>query len=383
MPWRGHSKRVLAAVLLAVAALSAWAVGRYGRSAAFVVRAADLGGWPRALAERAAHRFTQESVTVPCRHRPLRGWLFRAEGGARRSVLLVPGVHAQGIDEPRLQALARQLASARLNVLAVEALDLPDYRITTRATDGIEDAALWLAGQAELSPDGRVGLIGISFAGGLSLVAAGRPALHGHVAFVTSVGGHGDLPRVLRFLCSGGEPGLPAPHDYGLVVVLLGSLERVTPPEQVPALREGVLAFLEGSHLAAVDKAASQAAFERARVVAQGLPEPSATLLRQVNQRDVAALGPLLLPHLEGVGGDPSLSPERSPPPQAPVFLLHGSGDNVIPAREARHLYEHLAPHTRVRLLVSPLLTHADVEQGARLREAPAFIGFWADLLRQ
>lgn len=374
---------LLAALLLATVGLAAWAAARYGRSAAFVVRAADLGGLPRALADRAAGRVAEVDVSVPCRHRALRGRSYRPEGGAQRAMLLVPGVHAQSIDEPRFVALARQLAGARMNVLAVEALDLPEYRITTRATDGIEDAAAWLSRQADLAPDGRVGVMGISFAGGLGLVAAGRPSLHGRVAFVTSVGGHGDLPRVLRFLCSGGEPGLPAPHDYGLVVVLLSSLDRVAPPAQVPALREGVLAFLEGSHLAAVDAGRAQAAFERARAIGQGLPEPSASLLRQVNERDVAALGPLLRPHLEGVGGDPALSPERSAPPRAPVFLLHGTEDNVIPARESRHLYDHLAAHTRVRLLVSPLLTHADVDRRARLREGWGFITFWADVFRQ
>jgi fermentation-respiration switch protein FrsA (DUF1100 family) len=132
-----------------------------------------------------------------------------------------------------------------------------------------------------------------------------------------------------------------------------------------------------------VDKPRAQAAFTRAREIAKGLPEPSATLLRQVNERDVAALGPALLPHLEGAGGDPALSPERAPPPRAPVFLLHGSGDNVIPSQEALLLQAHLASRTRVRALVSPLLTHADVDSQARLREAWGFVVFWAEVLRQ
>ena len=46
-------------------------------------------------------------------------------------------------------------------------------------------------------------MMGISFAGGLSIVAAGRPALRDHVAVVLSLGGHGDLPRTLRYLCTG------------------------------------------------------------------------------------------------------------------------------------------------------------------------------------
>ena len=371
-------------MLLTVLVGAVWWRGRpLARSAAFVVRAAGLQGFSRSLADRAAQPLTEEPVSVPCRHRPLRGRLYRPARGAGRAMLLVPGVHAQGIDEPRFIAFARDLAAAGVNVLAVEALDLPEYRITPRATDGIEDAAVWLAGQREIAKGGRAGVVGISFAGGLSVVAAGRPALRDRLAFVLSVGGHGDLPRVLRFLCGDGAKGTPAPHDYGVVVVLLNTLDRMVPPEQALALREGVLAFLEGSHLDLVDKARAQAAFVRAREIAAGLPEPAATLLRQVNERDVAALGPALLPHLEGVGGDPALSPERAPPPAAPVFLLHGSGDNVIPAQEALRLQTHLASRARVRTLVSPLLTHADVDSQARLREGWGFVMFWDEVLRQ
>ena len=50
-----------------------------------------------------------------------------------------------------------------------------------------------------------VGLMGISFSGGLSIVAAGRPTLRDRVAYVFSFGGHDDLPRVLRYLCTGHE----------------------------------------------------------------------------------------------------------------------------------------------------------------------------------
>ena len=52
-----------------------------------------------------------------------------------------------------------------------------------------------MAAQPDLAPDGRVGIVGISFAGGLSIVAAGRPSIRDKVAFVVSFGGHGDLPR--------------------------------------------------------------------------------------------------------------------------------------------------------------------------------------------
>ena len=130
----------------------------------------------------------------------------------------------------------------------------------------IEDAALWLSRQKELAPDGRVGMMGISFAGGLSIVAAARPALRGQVAFAMALGGHADLPRTLTYLCTGIQPdgAVRPPHDYGVAIILLGAADRVVPPEQVEPLRNAILIFLEASRLDMVDKEKSVAEFAHA-----------------------------------------------------------------------------------------------------------------------
>ena len=53
--------------------------------------------------------------------------------------------------------------------------DLQAYTITPQAADVIEDSVAELTTRPDLAPDGRIGMAGISFAGGLSLAAAGRP----------------------------------------------------------------------------------------------------------------------------------------------------------------------------------------------------------------
>src|SRR5204863_9689283 len=134
---------------------------------------------------------------------PLRARLYEPARGARRTVLLVSGLHSSGIDEPRLVGLATQLSATGLRVVTPDIPDLSRFAITPAITDAIEQTAGWLAGQSEFAPDARVGMMGISFSGGLSVVAAGRPSLQGHVAYVFSFGGHADLPRVLKYLCTG------------------------------------------------------------------------------------------------------------------------------------------------------------------------------------
>ena len=111
------------------------------------------------------------------------------------------------------------------------------------------------------------------------------------------------------------------------------------------------------------------------------MPEPSATLLRDVNARDVTALGAKLIPYLPQLGQDPSLSPDLSPAPAAPVYLLHGIDDNVIPAAESDLLAEHLRGKTRVRKLVGGFLTHVDVSARPGVEDTWNMISFWKSLL--
>ena len=71
-----------------------------------------------------------------------------------------------------------------------------------------------------------------------------------------SFGGHGDLPRTLRYLCTGIQPdgSQRPPHDYGVVIILLSVADQVVPPDQVEPLRKVILTYLEASRLDLVDK---------------------------------------------------------------------------------------------------------------------------------
>jgi pimeloyl-ACP methyl ester carboxylesterase len=91
----------------------------------------------------------------------------------------------------------------------------------------------------------------------------------------------------------------------------------------------------------------------------------------------VKALGSALLPHLEAFAGDPALSPELAPGVSAPVFLLHGADDNVVPAIESRLLAERLRAFVPVHLLVTPLITHAEVDRAANPMDVWSLVRFW------
>ena len=388
----------LAVTVAGVALISA----PYIHGVSFVIRAADLHGTPRRLAELDARDVQNSETSIPTSRGSLRARIYRPAGAGRRVALVVSGLHVAGIEEPRLTRLARELAASGIVVVTPDIPELSRFDITPAITDAIERSAVWLATESGLASDQRIGMMGISFSGGLSLVAAGRPSLTDHVAYVFSFGGHADLPRVLRYLCTGIEP-YPAgrvrlkaeatddqadqpyvrtPHDYGVAVILLGVADRLVPAPQVEPLRAAVRRYLNASALdSSVDKARAAHEFDALRQLAKTMREPSATLLRYINERDVVHLGARLLPLVGSYGSPAALSESRSAKPSAPAFLLHGTDDNVIPSVESEYLADDLRPHAPVRLLLSGLISHAEADRPMHVNDLLQLASFWGDLL--
>jgi dienelactone hydrolase len=393
----------LALVLTATVAGGAVTARPYMHGLSFVVRAADMHGRVRHLADLDTRVEHEHDVTIPAAGRSIRGRVYQPEAASHRTALLVSGLHPSGIDEPRLVRLARQLSASGITVVTPDIPELSQFEITPAITDAIEASARWLASDSGLASDHRVALMGISFSGGLSIVAAARPALAGRVAYVFSFGGHDDLPRVLRYLCTGTEPypspgiqltvgGTDAagtgrtlvrpPHDYGVAVILLAAAERLVPRAQVEPLRTAVRRFLFASALDSdVDKPRAAQEFAALKLLQKKLPEPSASLLRYVNDRDVVHLGSRLLPYISSFAGDPALSVSKSPKPAVPVFLLHGSEDNVIPPVESEYLEADLRGHAPIRLLMSGLISHAEADRPVHVGDVLQLAGFWGDVL--
>jgi dienelactone hydrolase len=363
-----------------------WASHPTLRSAALLMdmtgAATGLRGWLPV----GEYEVTAEDLQVPTRYGPIAARLYRSSARSAPALVVVPGVHGGGVDEPRLAALSRRISAAGATVLSTPLPDLRAYRLTPNATDMIEDVTLWMAARADLAPERRVGLVGVSFAGGLALVAAGRPALAERLTAVFALGAHADLPRVIRYLCmdAGAPKTLAPPHDYGVVLMLRASIPIVAPRDQQAALDRALVTFLDASSTDGTDKALSAKLFDDARAAETALPEPARSLMRAVNQRDVATLGRLLAPHAEQIGGDPALSPARSPATRAPVFLLHGLDDNVIPSSEAGVLGRYLmgAGNGRVETLLTPLISHADARTSVKAGDTWRLVRFWTRMWR-
>lgn len=377
---------LLVVVVLLLAGWFALAQSRYGRAMSLLVRmgrvpgpiGAHVGGWQTTSVDRVMLSFAG-------RHGPRVARLFRPQRIRTRPVLLSGGVHALGIEEPRLIAFAETLAQSGTPVITPALPDLKAYLVTPRLTDDIEDAALAVLAAPEVpqDADGRIGLIGISFAGGLSIIAAGRPSLRDRVGFVLSVGGHARLPGVMRYICTGVQPDgrTHPPHDYGSVILLTNLADDVVPPDQVAPLRAAVHQFLHASHVDMFDKPQAAVEFDKARAMETHLPDEARAFMHLVNTRDVPGLGARLLPYLDRWGQEAALSPVLSPAPRAPVFVMHAAGDDVVPDSEALALAAYLrAKGTPVRLFVTSLMNHAEVARAPTPGELVTMVRAWAEL---
>jgi hypothetical protein len=399
-----RKRRVGAAIVLALV-IAAGVIGLpYLDALGFIIRAADLPGTAATAAAWRANAFSRDpEITLPTRGGDIPARFFRPARQTRRTLILIPGVHRDGINESRLVGLAEDLAATGYGVLTVAAPDLQRFKITPAVTDTIEDAVKWTSAQPRFRTDGKIGIVGISFSGGLSIVAAGRDSIKDRVAFVMSFGGHGDLSRAMHYLTTGevlgdldkakrssavlgaDHVGVHPPHDYGLAVTLLNLADRVVPPEQVAPLSKGIDGFLLASSLAVTDPPKAIPVFEEMKKYQETLAEPSRTYMQYVNDRAVDKLGPILSPVADALKDHPampSLSPERAVPPIAPIFLLHGVDDSVIPSVETVLLAEHFKGKARVEGLLSGLITHAEVNRTATSTEVWRLAKFWRDIMK-
>jgi acetyl esterase/lipase len=377
---RSRGKRRLAIAAAAVVLLI-WLAAPTVSTAVFLLDMGGIGGPWRSWIPFGMHTVSTEDRAVSSRHGPVPVRVYRPAGRPAQAVVVFPGVHGGGVDEPRLAELCRRLAATGVTVVCAPLPELREFIVTGRSTDQIEDVTRWAADRPDITASGRVGLVGVSFGGGLALVAAGRPDLSGRLDVVVSIGGYGDLPRVLRYLCTGELPDGTnrAPHDYGLAVVAYAAAGRLVPPDQAAPLTRGIRTFLEAS----LDDSPGQPIAARlladAQAQADALPDPGGRILDGVIARDHVYIGRLLEPMVDELAADPALSPERSPAARVPVFLLHGVEDNVIPSTETPLVAQYLQTrgNRNVDWLLTPILTHARLTSPSSALEAWRLIAFW------
>src|SRR5512146_437165 len=215
----------------------------YVRAASLLQRISD-GKADGTLANLESYPVDEQLTTVDASDGPIPARLYVPRGAQNApGMVLLHGVHHLSIDEPRLVAFSRAVSSAGIVVLTPALKDIADYHVspTTITTIGssIQSLSTRLGGE-------KVGVMGLSFAGGLALIASADPRYADSVGFVVSIGGHHDLARVCEFFATdkialpdGTVQDLKA-HEYGALVVVYSHPEDFFSAKDVPAAREAL-----------------------------------------------------------------------------------------------------------------------------------------------
>ena len=321
------------------------------------------------------HPQEMREVTIPAAQGPVRARLYLPRGvGHPPGMVLVHGVHHLGIEEPRLVNFARAAASNGFAVLTPEVAALVDYRVDNASIDTIGESAAWLDRQLRTGP---VTLVGVSFAGSLSLLAACDARYAPHIRSLLLMGAYGSLQRVSRFLATSqmerpdGSSEFLKANDYGASVFVYSHLGQFFDARDLPVAHESLRDWLWEQ------PAAAQALFPQ-------LSPPSRATMEILMARQIESLRPKLLDAIRA--DDPelsALSPEgKLGALRVPVFLLHGSTDDVIPSTETLWLERDVpSPYLRAAL-ITPAFSHVDPDKHAVWVDQLRLVEFLAGVLR-
>jgi pimeloyl-ACP methyl ester carboxylesterase len=296
---------------------------------------------------------SEEEIVFPS-VTPTRARIYHPFGIAHPSPLVVVhGMHNLGIDEPRLRRFARGLAGHGYLVLTPNVDELAGYSITRNSAVVIGDAVHELARRSGAP---KVGLLGLSFSGGMALIAACDPAVAQQLSVVAAVGAHDDLRRVLDFFASGKTHApdgslfqIPA-HEYGPLVVAYANISAYFSPSDVAQARTALRALLWEDLPKARSEAAKLSPRGQARMAQ--LFDHDIQSLTADTQRGLAALQA----ELDAASPHSYLSKLT-----VPVMLLHGASDNVVPPTETLWLERDLPPGVLQRALISPAIGHVEL----------------------
>jgi dienelactone hydrolase len=347
----------------------------YQRAASLLLRV-NNPDHPTGFSEFGVYPVDETILSFDTANGSVRARLYTPQGVSEpMGIVIVHGVHHLGIEEPRLTHFAHSFAQSGITVLTPEVSELADYRIDPQSIQTIGEAAHFLRTRL-----GRqsVGVMGLSFAGGLSLLAAADPRYSRDINFVVAVGAHDDLARVSRFLATdrielpdGSIKHFEA-HQYGALVLVYSHLEDFFAPADQPAARVALKLWLWES-------------FDAARAQESRLSPAAKSLMDALFRHQMDQVRPQLLAEIDK---HQILMQQVSPAGhlkqvQVPVYLLHGEGDNVIPASETEWLAQELPPEYLETKLITSAFSHVDMQHQISWRERWQLVSFMTAILQQ
>jgi pimeloyl-ACP methyl ester carboxylesterase len=322
-----------------------------------------------------SHVVEAQEVSLSTPQGSVRARLYTPRGVAHpQGMVLVHGIHHLGIDEPRLMNFARAGTSNGFAVLTPEVAALADYHVDNASISTIGESTIWLHERLGTAP---VTVVAVSFAGGLSLLAACEPRYAPHMRSIVLMGAYDSLARVMHFLATS-QAELPdgrlepyTAHDYGAAVFVYAQLSQFFAAADLPVAHEALREWL----------------WERpadAQALLPKLSPAGRATMQLLLARQIEKLRPKLLEVIQADGpGFAALSPEgRLGALHVPVFVLHGATDDIIPSTESLWLEREIPKPYLRDTLITPAFSHVDPDKHAIWKDQLRLVEFLAGVLR-
>jgi len=289
--------------------------------------------------------------------------LYEPVRNAIRTVIAVSGFTLKGEREDRLVNFCRALAASGVRVAAPALPAMKAFRFEESDLDAI----IALIRELHEQEAAGISLIGFSVGGGLALAAAAAEEAKDAVDLAVVFGAHYDLGPVWQDLVRkhrGGPPTDDPDWENYIWLRMIMAHRRLSSLDLKEAEREEMTVLL-GSYCD-LPIATKKEYFERVMKSRRELTELAgfeiASVLAWISPRG------------------------RLRDLKAAVMVFHDPHDLLVPAVEARGLYEELisrGPETRQRLLITPLLSHVNAKASRRVMDVFPMLGMMGELFRR
>jgi acetyl esterase/lipase len=338
------------ALLAAIVALSAalWPLARIYLESIAILMQWNGNTLPAVMAPLVDRKITVQDVTIPSSNGPIRARIYSpANDPNAPGLVFVHGLNHEGIDEAKMKRFARWQAASGVRVLTPDIPDLRAYRVKASSIDVMGESARWFAEKT----GHPVTLMGVSFAGGMALMAAARPAYASNVKAVLVIGGYNDLRRVAHFYATGKEPRPDGtfqtiqPNPFGTRFMEYTDLALFVPPDDRDAIEPVLRAVLFDQQTLVPEMESALLPAQRTELEYLLNSTPDKIELEEIADKDTAEMA--------------SVSPRGNLAGlSAKVFLLHGLDDHYIPSAEAEWTARDLPPGKLGAILITPIISH-------------------------
>ena len=279
------------------------------------------------------------------------------QGTPQGTVLFVHGMSPKGCRDERQVHACRSLVAAGFEVVAPLFPDVAALKLTAKTGDRVRGCIETLA------TDRPIGIFSVSFSGGIALRAACAPSTADRVAAILLLGSSARPHDVLAHALAARDA-----DPYVWWICFANWL-----PALVPGSEPVAQALREAVHDDSFSR--SPGRFGLARDVLKPAHKELLARLQEPEERCALAMEALAAAPLEFLAPGVLLDDLR-----APVALLHGASDSVVPAGESRWLHGQLRERgVESKLLITTLLGHGDQMFGPRqLLDVPALFSTFA-----